>query len=1362
MHMGIFRKSSVAKNILIVPALFCGSFLMAQNRSNFIHLTPKLDNENIRVTHTIQDTLGYIWMTYNRGVAKYGGYNFSFLPYEQLFGVKDLNDGIKEIVKDRLGIIWVLSTNGKLSCQAPNGNFSSFTHKFQGIGGNHKIDYLYAGKESFWLATKEGALFSNNYISSKLDSITTLLTMSSDRESITNIVQTKSSQLLISTTRGFIYSYSPETKKIVDLKVPFDYPQPSDLIMALDKSDKLWIGTTIAQLGLLCYDLKKKKFIHDSIFDIKNRQVIKEIYVSIFCDSDGTLWAGTDGNGLYKIDTHTGGIQIFRHNSSNSFSINSNTIIHINEDAQHNLWVLTNYGDINVLPNGNQHILYHSGTINNSPSRVLSAYKASNGTLWIGTDGNGITKIAPNGLEEGQYLTSTKDGKGFYIQSITEDKNHGIWIGTYKNGLWICNSSTNHFSKVPIENSKGLRAFDVRFLFTDSKERIWAASDLGIYVYKDENTLLAVFENNTHGQSGTICQSIIEDESGTVWVGYEKGGLFKFNEDALDLRKSYFTQYDYGDEQQEKNQEYGILSMAPDLNGAIWIVSVFGHLIKFDIKNNHFKTLKYDDTFNEVTFKSILVEDKNNIWLGSNKGIWHRNQKDSTTKKYYKTDGLQNNLFISRSAHKDKNGYFYFGGLSGVNYFDPKKLVKERVVATLHIEGIEVLNRPAISIIPEQVKQGIPAIKQLHLRHNQSSFSFRFLAIENVLNQNLHYAYRLKGYNNNWIPAELERVATYTNIPSGNYVFQVRAGFEKDQWDIPQKEIAIQIAQPAWNTTWAHILYVVLILFIIYSVVRWIRLNHKFTSEELKHIHEKELYVLKMNFFAKMSHEIQTPLTLILIPIDSMLEKAVESGNELLEQRLTMISNNAKRLSRIVFELTTIRNKELGKLSLRVSENNLIKDLKDLELSFIEYARFKEINFTCYYPYKELMAWYDRDKIEHVFYNLLSNAFKFTPRGGTIAIDAALEEAGDCAKISITNSGPSIEKDELEKIFQLFYQSASGKQNVGMGIGLALTKELVNLHHGSINVNSDPEKGTCFGVCLPIQESAYLPDEKNNAEVPSEDLPRITPFIKRILKKDSNSNLTKTILIVEDNYELQVFLKDIFSDYYQVLLAENGEEGILLAKKHIPDLIISDVLMPKKDGIEMSIALQKDKSTSHIPIILLTAKKTSKNKLLSLRAGALEYIRKPFNVNELMLKVHNIISKSDRLLVKYKMNLLGTPKNIDEKSLDDVFIENIVAQIETHMGNSDFKLEELSEVMHMSYSAFSRKFQAITNKKIVDFVRLMRLKKAFVLLTEYHYSISEAAFSVGFNDVKYFSKCFKKEFGKTPGEFKKQTEKTLV
>lgn len=1323
--------------------------LVSQTTINFEHLSFRPDDGISLVTHSVEDSLGFVWLAHGDGVSRFDGYVFDFTPKDQIFESRENHDQVKKVFKDSYGTIWVLSENGQLSYLGKHNAFLPIDKKITGFQNTYSVNLVYPDDKKIWLATHHGSILAFDQVLNQVDSITTVPNANKGFNEINAMVAKGSDFLIFSTPFGGMYTYSITDQKREEFKLPEDFVQyGANTILSMDRKDRLWIGSSLIENGLLVYDFDEEDYVQNAIFSPDSSKVPNELFKSIYCDSKGIIWLGTDGSGLYRIDPQSGEWHIHDRNSADKFSLSSNTVIHINEDSHQNLWVFTNYGDINVLRHTPKAIRYHPG-FSDGPTRILSSYKASDGTLWIGTDGEGITGIYPDGTEN-RFLTDIDGNNGLYIQSIKEDRNHNIWVGTYRNGLWIYDPSDNQFTKRTLKSPDGMNVQDVRSIFKDSENRIWVAADLGLYLYSDKEDRLAFFQENTHGLTGTISQSIAEDDSGAIWVAYDDGGLFKFMENKSDITASRFDSIDFSNDKPQQNKKNDIVSIAFDGNGRLWFVDNKGQLGSYSIKSGEY-TRHPKNLSHEIPFTSVLVENGQTLWLGSQNGIWRYDVKNGDLETYHKSDGFFDNSYLPRSAHKGTDGYLYFGGRNGLSYFKPEDLKKKPITANLFIGEIEIPNGPLTSILPNQ-DWGIT--DRLKLKHNQSSFSFRFLAIDDVLFPNFKYAYRLKDFDDNWTFSRKERKATYTNIPPGEYIFEVKAGLENGTWDIGRKAISLSIAPPFWKTTWAYLIYFLLLLGLIYGIVMWIRLRNGLLAEKLMHEHDKEIFALKMDFFAKMSHEIQTPLTLILTPLDQMMKNALEGGNSQLQQRLRIIANNAKRLSRIVFELTSLRDKEMKKLRLRPSKTDFIGHLKEIASAFEEQANFRDIEFKCSYPFDTWILNYDSHKMEHIIYNLLGNAFKFTPKGGSISMDVVNEEWERSIKISITDSGPGIPKAELDKIFRLFYQGDSGKQRSGTGIGLALTKELVDLHGGTIDVKSSRKRGTCFSVSFPIDEKSGIDVSKEAVEAnlhPANGLVNVESTAEPIHK-----TFEKTLLIVEDNYELQISLRDVFDSLYNVLLAENGEEGYEMTKKHRPDLIISDIMMPKLNGLEMVSLLQKDKLTAHIPIILLTAKKEKRDKITGLRSGALEYIVKPFSTSELIIKVNNILTRSDRLMAKYKNDMLNLPKKAGMRSQDDIFLEQVVESIESKMGNSEFKLEELADDLKISYSTLFRKFQSLTGKTLIEFVRTMRLKKAYLLISEADHGIAQAAFSVGFNDPKYFTRCFRKEFGKTPNSVKKE------
>lgn len=1329
-----------------------------QENSNFIRLNQKFSG----YSNIIEDKMGFIWISSNEGLYKYDGYDFNQIPYSQIFDKDFTNDKSYLLVKDNNDHIWISSYKGELTKIDTEGRIHSFKEQLTYNKKPLRVTTIKPNKSNVWLGTANGTILKHDFKTSKIDSITSLPQLNGLDQHIRDIALTDQNKLWISTNNGELLNYTLSTDKLEKINIPINHTN-AEISLTIDNSGRLWVSTDLD--GLFRLDQKEEYVFKQYNTLISSDTGVKHpMIISVFCDSSGFIWLGTDGDGLYRINPENDVIKNFRKEDDNHLSIGVNTINHIYEDSKGNLWIVGKKGQINILPKNNNEIDYYNGLENNAPTAVLSVFKSADGSLWIGTDGKGLNRVYPNNSKV-QYNPDKKgynNFKGKYITQLVEDKKGNIWIGTYQNGLWVFNNKTNTFSEIDISDNNENQSLDIRSIFLDSKNRIWVATVQTIKVFSDNKKLLATYDYNTHGLFGRITMGIEEDENGIIWLGLNPGRLFKFNENKKDLSKSYFTNKKYYLQQDNDTRNYNIIDLAPDHNGSLWLVCASGMLIKYDLTDGSFINYTDKESLKGHAFGAILIDQKKNLWLSSSNGIHKYNVDKDQVTSFYQIDGLQSKNYSMRSAHKDKNEVLYFGGENGVDALSPKSLSKVEVMSKLFITDIEILHKPAHLIIPNQVENGVERVTKLKLASNQSSISFKFSAIGNLLDNNYYYAYKLAGFDDEWIISREGRTASYTNIPPGNYTFEVKAGTKRGAWSITPATVNIEITPPFWKSKLAYLLYFVIGSLIIYSIILWFRLRNRLVKETWENNKKKELYDLKVNFFAKMSHEIQTPLTLILGPISDMLNRADENGNDLLKHRLLMINNNAIRLSRIANELMKFRNKEIGKLRIYASKNNLIEHLKNISHSFSEQAKFKNIEFIEEYSDSEISIWYDRDKIEHVIYNLLSNALKFTPKSGTIKLSVHNNLEKEIVEISVEDTGPGIPENELKDVFELFYQSNLGKYKKGTGIGLAFTKEMVDLHKGTIDVKSSPEIGTCFYVKLSTKENLFSDDEK----VYVEDSNNLSIFmdeeytsIEKNPKTNDAPEVKYTLLIVEDNIEMQMFLRDILEINYTLLIAANGEEGIELAEKYTPDLIISDIMMPLMDGIEMCNKIQENKQISHIPIIFLTAKNNTKTKLEGLSAGAIEYLEKPFNYHELLLKVRNTLDSKEKMLFKHKTDIISSPNDTNDPSLDHIFLKNLVNEINSQIENPDFKLEDLTKVLNMSYSSIYRKYLDITGEKLISLVRSLRLKRAALYILKEQHNISESAYVVGYKDPKHFTKSFKEEFGVPPAAFKKEAKK---
>ena len=1351
------KNSPAAKLILLLLACTTYLFSYADESTNFIHVRAEVGRQQTIATSVVEDSLGYLWLNSHTGILRFDGYDYRQYSNSEIFGKEASTASILSLLKDPQGDIWCVSKKGSISKLMPSEKFSPQYSNITMLAEHQTLESVNIGSSRIWLGSNFGTVIGQ----SLADSTIVKFDIYSSNETITSITEGKNNIVWFSTNKGRIFKGNTSTQKLTELKGPFNNPF-NTTILTTDKNGNLWIGTEL--YGLFSYNPETETYDHFHNKAKTSHFVPTNMIIRIFRDSKGIIWAGTDGGGLYQVNPETKEVRRYTHSKTNKFSLQSNTIIGLGETNNNDIWIFTNYGNINILPSESSTFGYYSGSLSGSPARVLSILKCKNGNLWIGTDGEGITIIDKTGKAIQQFVAKTNTANGLtgnYIQAMVEDENQNKWIGTYLNGLLHYDIKTNKFSSIKAVNKVGQMATDIRSLFIDNKNRIWVGSNVGISVYSLSGKQTAFYPHNKNGLKGSIAEVFLKDKNNQIWIGMIDGGLFLFQEEKT-LEDSFFIPFQLVN---TKNKvENSISHGTSDDHGNLYLVNSYSKLLKFNTKEK--KTVPITGFSNEEIHGviAVIAADSLNLWFSRVNGISHLDLAAGRSYFYSWKNGTLKDRFLSGSAAKDKDGVLYFGGVGGLNHFDPSRIKKTKKELRLRVNQLKIVNRDAEELIPEQLSVGIEQIKTLKLNHKQTSFSFQFSVINDHLDPNYFYAYRLKEFDNDWITTENMRVATYTNIPYGNYTFEVKAGTKRDVWDIQTQTIELKILPPFWLRWWAYLIYTFLILIISFFIIRysimWARLKKKLYLKELQNEKDKELYELKMNFFAKMSHEIQTPLTLILSPIENMIERA--EGNLLLRQRLQVIKNNANRLSRIAMELMTIRNKELGKLKISVSENNIIKDINKTALSFMEQARFKQIDFNVEGVEKEeIILWYDQQKLEHVIYNLLANAFKFTPREGKIIIAVTENIEERKVEIKITDTGIGIPGNELTNIFNLFYQSKDGKAIGGTGIGLALSKELILLHKGEISVESELHKGTTFTISIPTGNQHFRQDEFAYHESSKEEIdetPILPSNITQELRELIPDENKKNILIVEDNYEMLLFLEDSFKMFYNVRVAQNGQEALSCLSDYKADIILSDVMMPIMDGITLCKNLKEKKSTRHIPIILLTTKNTTNSKLEGLKFGAIEYINKPFNVKELLLKANNILDAQKRIIEQYRAEILTESKELEVESPDEKFIEAVLLEIENNFEDPEFRLEELAEPLHMSYSNIYRKFQSLTDKTLVDFVRTFRLQKAISILIKHNFTISEIAFRVGFNDPKYFSKCFKKEYGKTPKQYKLEHE----
>ena len=772
---------------------------------------------------------------------------------------------------------------------------------------------------------------------------------------------------------------------------------------------------------------------------------------------------------------------------------------------------------------------------------------------------------------------------------------------------------------------------------------------------------------------------------------------------------------------------------------------------------------------NNVVY-GILSDNKNNLWLSTNRGLSKFNTSKIIFKNYDVLDGLQSNEFNTGAYFNSKNGEMFFGGINGINYFFPGRIKDNPFPPPIVITGCKVLND--LTKDGREDKASFNS-REIILPYNHNLIQINFAALDFSAPQNNKYAYKLESLNHDWIYSGRINSATFTNLSPGNYLFKVIGSNNDGIWNEKGTSIKLIILPPWWMNWWAYIIYGFLFLSILY-MIRHYELNRLFfknqlklekvESDSLRHIDQ-----LKSQFFANISHEFRTPLTLILGQIDSIMSSGIAMKEKI---KLQVANRNAKRLLILINQLLDLSKLEAGSMELIAQRHNIVSFLKSLFYSFESLAESQKITLKFFSQYASIPVEFDPDKMEKIFYNLLSNAFKFTPSNGEISVSINYRDSA-FVEISIKDTGCGISSERLPFIFDRFYQvdGTGTREHEGSGIGLALAKELIELHKGKISVISSKESGTEFLIMVPAvgianaqnqivedakYENSLIKDFEAIVENTSvSDVEIIDDKDATNLKSEKGTSSREIVLVVEDNADVRAYICEQLRHDYIIQEAINGEVGLEKAQKVIPDLIITDIMMPKIDGYKFCNLIRENEKTSHIPIVILTAKAGLDDKIEGLEIGADDYLTKPFSAKELQVRVKNLIYQRKQLRKRFKQTTVIKPSEIDATSVDKLFIEKSIKIIETNIEDELFGVDQLADKVNMSVSQLNRKLNALINQPAGQLIRSLRLQRAADLLKKNAGSVAEICYKVGFNDQAYFSRAFKKQFGSSPSDFKK-------
>lgn len=1413
--------------VLFIFVLIKPNFGLSNNTDlKFEHISTLDGLSQSEVYSIYHDNNGFIWIGTLDGLNRYDGYNLIQYKTNQKDTTSISNNTIKSIYEDSYGNLWVGTNNGLNLYDKETDSFKR---------------YLYSNS----LVNNSSATVVNNVIERKNGDLLVGTRYGlyflqhedlSESEIGFRMCFNQTVHYVIEDANGFIWIASwgvihktkfnnagmLETTLTISSDMLFKNAPPSKIhTLYQDKDGDFWIGTDNGLLMIQSSELQRKD-------PVIIRSVLgKDHFLNqcrVFCigeDSSGQLIFGTGNHGVSFFNKKMGEIHTYTVNKSDKYSINNNHVKCFFEDASGVLWLGTlgggcNKTDLNRKEFQNIVIQHDEGKVQSNVIR--SIYEDKKEKLWIGTLNGGFFTYIPSQNKFSKF-PATEDNLGMKqiytsnaiygstVYSIKEMHTGALWLGTNK-GINVLDYSINTIQHYLADFTKpdSLLSNTVHSIETDDDGLIWIGTGSGLNCFipakgnqKSRFVRYRSEDDPENSLSDNVVRFIYNDPiNSDMWAGTMNGGLnriIKQTDGSLQFVRYMHNKHD------EKSLSGNYVHMIYRANnGVLWVCTQEGlHKMVEDVENNKAGFIKYSEAngLNGSNVKSILEDENENLWLGTNKGISRFTPATEQFVNFDLSDGILNNEYVEHACFKNEKGKMYFGGVNGITAFFPDRIKLNKQPARALFTKLIVENK---EVPVGKLEDGRTLLEKplwdtdaIELSHKDRFFFIEFASNHYASPQSNQYAYSIEGISQEWIYTDAQnRRVNFTNVKSGDYTLKVKASNNDGLWQENPSILKIKIRPPIWRTLPAYLIYLTILVLIIYYIIREIKLREKLKTEvALKNLEMKkadELNDMKIRFFTNVSHEFRTPLTLIITPLKDIINKL--KGHDKIQEQLGDMYKSSQYLLGLTRELTEFRKTEKDALKVKAGRNKMNCFIADIYSSFKVVSKEKNIKYSFINSMEDTEVWFDKGLMSKVFNNLLFNAFKFTPKDGEIVIKTEIGKVSDLEYsyghsitigegndntqhvfIRIIDTGIGISSQSLEKIFDRFYQvgSSDSKEHLGSGIGLALAKNLVLLNKGKLIVSSERGKGTEFIVCLPMGDNHFSADEKLTDEtdqrsvfLTSEPAEHAENLLDQSpangIKKHPEQQGLETVLIVEDNGELRKFLKNSLAPEYHILEAINGLDGLNIAIDTMPDLIISDILMPKMDGIELCAKLKENILTSHIPVILLTALSSVQDQIKGLETGADDYIAKPFDNEILKIRIKNLLETRRKLKIRFQNDLGINTDDIASNSKDKEFLDRVVSIIMDRLSDPDFNVNELSTTVLMSRTHVRRKLKALTDQTTVDFIRTIRLKESISLLKTNKYSVAEVSYMTGFGTPSYFTSMFKKQYNVTPMEFLKKTE----
>lgn len=1347
------------------------------------------------VNSIAQDNDGLMWFATGDGVSRFDGTAFKNFKYDRNDPQSLPGNYVKSILRDKNGTIWVSSRDGLGEFVQASQRFNRYK-PFQNKSGagNDVSDISQGSGDRLWLALNGSGFASFNIKTHQFTHHNQQTLPGLFTNSILNVFEDSQGMLWLGSRDSGVevWKYDASGKLVKALVNPGNVPPARINAIYEDHLRNVWIASS---RGLILFKRSENRFydLHINTFHHS------DIYLSLIEDRQQNLLIGVQDGGVYRLaleqmESRSPDALVFelvRDKDNKGITQRSVQSLYIDKDR--NVWLGT-YGEgaylISAIPE--KFRKFEQKTVDSRAESYLRYYGMcadKDGNLWVGTDGDGIYKTTASGEVLKHYAASARPGQlpdGAVI-AAHRDRQDRLWFGTYSKGLVRYDPATDTFKRYANDPSDphSLGRNDVRVIYQDRRRNIWVGTNGGGLSLLDERT--GKFRNFIPSNSSINAndvRAITEDKYGNLWIGTYGGGL-----NYLNTRTMQFVPWFNAAGKEPYLSNRIVFSLYMDSLDRLWIGSEGNGLLLFDTRAKNVRFFDEKRGLASNVINAIQPESAERVWISTNKGLSRIDTRTGSMENFDTSHGLQGGQFNPGSTlFNAKSGLMSFGGTEGWNLFDPKQVRASQYQPKVMISGIRIFGKDkeneAISLF-----EYLGKARRFSIKPDQPVFSIDYTALNYAYPELTRYAYMLEGLDKDWNYVENERSATFRYLPSGNYEFKVKVANQDGIWFEDYASLPIRVMPPWYQSWWAYFLYILTVGLVLYYYQQYKLGQEKMKYEvQLAHMETRqqmELNEKKLSFFTNVSHEFRTPLTLIINPIREMMQSANETlapaakvGADVTSvpasaatASMHIIYRNAKRLLSLVDQLLLFRKADQQTDQLKPALHNLPQLVTEVFQCFLHQAEQKDIHYELTLPDAELEVVCDWEKIEIAIFNLISNALKFTPEHGTVNVKVI--DLGEKVEIMVSDTGPGIPEDAGEDIFKVFHQYADRRfaAKGGFAIGLYLAKTFVENHFGQLRYESELDRGTTFHVSLwknhpelashahggEMRDSVLL-GELSEGVMPVK-APAMPDWQSELLDMKEPSTESHTMLVVDDDPEIRQYLGSIFSGKYKMFEAGSGEEGLELVRKHLPDIVISDVMMGGTSGIELCRQMKLDMALSHIPVILLTASTSQDVRLKGIEGGADDYISKPFDKDILVARVASILRNRNDLQRYFYNEITLQTSDFKISAEYKEFLTECIRIVENHITDPGFNVKVLASEIGMSHSTLYNRIKSISGQSATSFVRFIRLRKTAQLLITTDITISETAFSVGINDIRYFREHFQKLFGMKPSEYVKKFRK---